>query len=68
MRAFLFVFGDPYFAITSKTGAFELKNLPPGTYTIEAWQEKYGVQDQTVTLGAKESKALSFTFNTAPPH
>jgi hypothetical protein len=68
MRAFLFVFGNPYFAITTKTGAFELKNLPPGTYTIEAWQEKYGVQDQTVTIGAKESKALSFTFNTAPPH
>jgi plastocyanin len=66
MRAFLFVFDHPYFDITPKTGAFELKNLPPGTYTIEAWQEKYGTQDQTITLAPKESKTLSFTFK-APP-
>ena len=44
---------------------FELKNLPPGTYTIEAWQEKYGAQDQTVTIGPKESKAISFTYKAA---
>jgi hypothetical protein len=66
MRAFLFVLDHPYFDITPNTGKFELKNLPPGTYTIEAWQEKYGTQDQTVTLGPRESKKLSFTFKTAP--
>jgi len=65
MRAFVFVFDHPYFAVTSKTGTFELRNLPPGTYTIEAWQENYGTQDQTVTIGPKESKAVSFTFKAA---
>jgi hypothetical protein len=62
MRAFLFVFAHPFFDVTTKTGGFELKGLPPGTYTIEAWQEKYGVQDQAVTIGPKESKSISFTF------
>jgi len=62
MRAFAFIFDHPYFDVTTKTGAFDLKNLPPGTYTIEAWQEKYGAQDQTVTIGPKESKAITFTF------
>jgi plastocyanin len=66
MRAFLFVFAHPYFDVTSTAGTFELKNLPPGTYTVEAWQEKYGTQDQTVTLGPKESKSLAFTFKSAP--
>jgi hypothetical protein len=65
MRAFLFVFDHPYFDITSKSGEFQLKNLPAGTYTIEAWQEKYGTQDQTVTLGARETKSLSFVFKAA---
>ena len=65
MRAFAFIFNHPYFDVTAKTGTFELKNLPPGTYTIEAWQEKYGAQDQTVTIGPKESKAISFTFKAA---
>ena len=65
MRAFAFIFNHPYYDVTAKTGTFELKNLPPGTYTIEAWQEKYGAQDQTVTIGPKESKAISFTYKAA---
>jgi hypothetical protein len=64
MKSYIFVFKNPYYAVTSKDGKFTLKDLPPGTYTIEAWQEKYGVLDQTVTIGAKESKPLTFTFKT----
>jgi hypothetical protein len=63
MRSYMFVFAHPYYAVTSTAGTFELKNLPAGTYTIEAWQEKYGVQDQTVTVGAKASKNISFAFH-----
>ena len=55
MRAIVFVFDHPYFAVTSPAGTFELKNLPPGTYTIEAWHEAYRAQDQTVVIGPKES-------------
>jgi plastocyanin len=65
MRSYAFVFANPYFSVTPKSGKFELKNLPPGTYTIEAWQEKFGTVDQTVTLGPKDSKAISFSFNAA---
>jgi hypothetical protein len=65
MCAYVFVFSHPYFDVTAKKGTFELKNLPPGTYTIEAWQEKYGTQDQTVTLAAKEAKSISFAFKAA---
>jgi hypothetical protein len=62
MKSYIFVFKNPYYAVTSKDGKFELKGLPPGTYTIEAWQEKFGVVDQTVTIGPKESKDVNFTF------
>jgi plastocyanin len=62
MKSYIFVFKNPYYAVTNKDGKFELKGLPPGTYTIEAWQEKFGVVDQTVTIGAKESKDVNFTF------
>ena len=67
MRAYLFVFAHPYFDITPKTGEFALKNLPPGTYTIEAWQEKVGAQDQIITIGPKESKSLDFVFHWPAP-
>jgi hypothetical protein len=62
MRAFLFVFDNPYYDVTTKTGTFELKNLSPGTYTIEVWHERFGTLDQTVTLAPKESKSISFKF------
>jgi hypothetical protein len=62
MRAYLFVFDQPYFAVTSKDGTFSLKNLPPGTYTIEAWHEGNRPLDETVVLGPNDSKQISFTF------
>ena len=62
MRAFVFVFANPYYAVTTTSGTFELKNLPPGIYTIEAWHEKYGVQDQSVTLTPHASKVVSIRF------
>jgi hypothetical protein len=62
MTAFAGVLNHPYFAVTANGGAFELKDLPPGTYTIEAWHEKLGTQTQSVTLGAKETKSVGFAF------
>jgi len=62
MNAWIGVLDHPYYAVTSTDGTFSLKGLPPGTYTIEAWHEKLGTQTQTVTVGAKETKDLAFTF------
>lgn len=63
MRAYVFAFDQPYFAVTSTNGTFTIKNLPPGTYTIEAWHEEHQTLDQSVTLAPKESKAITFTFH-----
>ena len=62
MRAYVGVMDHPYFAVTHDGGTFELKNLPAGTYTIEAWHERLGTQTQTVSLAENESKQLTFTF------
>jgi hypothetical protein len=50
MGAYTGVFNHPFFAVTNDQGAFEIKNLPPGNYVIEAWHEKYGPQTQNVTI------------------
>jgi hypothetical protein len=59
------VLPNPYFQVTEKDGKFDLKNLPPGTYTLTAWHELYGTSEQTVTIGPKESKSVTFTFKAA---
>jgi hypothetical protein len=65
MKSYIAVLKNPYFKVTSADGTFELKNLPPGDYTIAAWQEKYGATEQKVTVGAKETKKLDFIFKAA---
>ncbi len=65
MKSYIAVFKHPYFGVTGRSGSFDLKNLPAGTYTIEAWHEKYGTVDQQVTIGPKESKTITFTFKAA---
>jgi hypothetical protein len=67
MNAYVGVVSNPYFAVTDKDGKFDLPNLPPGTYTIEAWHEKAGAQTASVTIGPKETKEISFTFKAAGP-
>jgi plastocyanin len=62
MNAYVGVVDNPYFAVSGAGGAFELRGVPPGTYTIEAVHEKLGRQSQLITLADKDSKALTFTF------
>jgi plastocyanin len=62
MKGYIAVFKHPYFAVSDKNGDFELKGLPPGTYTITAWQEKLGTQMQKITVGAGETKTADFAF------
>jgi plastocyanin len=62
MGAYIGVFKHPYFAVTGDDGSFSLTKLPAGDYTIEAWHEKYGTQTMKVSVGAKDSKTVDFTF------
>jgi plastocyanin len=62
MNAYAGVLDHPFFATSDASGKFEIKGLPPGDYTIEAWHEKFGTQEQKITVGAKESKEANFAF------
>ena len=62
MHAYLGVRPDPFYAVSGTDGNFSITGLPPGTYTIEAWHEKFGTQTATVTIAGTESKTANFTF------
>ena len=63
MEAFIGVQDHPYMAVTGSDGTFTLENLPPGTYTIEAWHEVYGPLTQTVTVEAQGSAEATFDYS-----
>ena len=52
----------PYFAVTGADGTFEIRNVPPGNYVIEAWQEKLGTQEQKITVAPSGKIEVNFAF------
>lgn len=64
MHCFAGVVSNPFYSVTGKDGTFKISQLPAGTYTLVAVQEKYGEsQPQTVTLKDGGTQAVDFTFN-----
>jgi plastocyanin len=62
MKMYVNVVKSPFFAVTDKSGKYEIKGLPPGDYTLAFVHEKLGEQDQKVTVAAKDSKTVDASF------
>jgi hypothetical protein len=62
MKAYVQVFSHPWFAVTDKSGHFEIKDVPSGNYTLVAWQEKYGILRQSVKIDDGKITDASFTY------
>jgi hypothetical protein len=62
MNAYAGVVTHPFHAVTTADGAFAIKGLPPGKYTLEAWHERLGTQTQTITIDGKKDATATFSF------
>jgi hypothetical protein len=62
MNAYAGIVAHPYFAVSKPDGTFEIKGLPAGTYTVEAWHERLGTQTTKVTVDGKAGATASFAF------
>jgi plastocyanin len=52
MSGYLIVAPTPYFAVTDKDGNFEIKDVPPGHYTLVTWSEEGKSTSQAVDVTA----------------
>ena len=61
MHGWFAVVKGPY-ATTDASGAYTINNVPPGSYTVTAWQEELGTQTQKVTVAAGGAGSADFSF------
>jgi len=50
MTGYIDVFESEYFAVSSSDGSFEIKGLPPGSYELVAWHERFGELKKTIQV------------------
>src|SRR3989449_2129621 len=63
MNAYIGVVTNPYFAVSDTTGAFQIDKVPPGTYTLQAWHERFGPTTKTVIVKAGAVTTIDFTYS-----
>jgi plastocyanin len=66
MRAFVHVFEHRFYAVTGADGAFVIAGVPPGKYTLKAWHEAAGTQEQEVEVAAAPVQR-DLSFEAKPP-
>jgi plastocyanin len=61
MNAFILVFGHPFFAMTDADGRYRIDNVPPGTYSVVAWNEGDSSDPRQVTVPDGGATEIDFT-------
>jgi len=62
MFCWIAVLDGPYFAVTDDKGEFEIKNVPAGTYTLNAWHELFPPQTTPVAVVADKAAEATLAY------
>jgi plastocyanin len=62
MEGFVVVLQNPYFAVTAKDGRYEIKDVPPGNYTLGVWHPKAKSAPRPITVEAGKAATADFTL------
>ncbi len=63
MLGWIYVTDNPYAVAVDADGHFTIDDISPGTYTVKAWHPYLGMQEQEITLSAKETSEIAFQFS-----
>ena len=58
MSGYIVAVPNPYFTITDRKGAFTLDNVPPGTYTLTTWHERFKPVSAEITVEAGQTAEI----------
>ncbi len=62
MSAFILVFSHPFFAVTDPSGHYRIDNVPPGSYTLVAWNEGVAAESRAVVVADGRTTEADFTL------
>lgn len=62
MRSYIYAAEHPYAAVTSASGDFEIKDLPPGKYKVRIWHEGFAEVMKDVEVAAGKASDLSVSL------
>ena len=67
MSATILVMDNPYFTIPNLDGTFELRNVPPGQYTLVGWHERVGERRVAVRVERGKTTTVDLSLPVADP-
>ncbi len=63
MKSWVLVQDHPFFAVTDINGNYKINDIPPGTYEVIAWQEKFKMSRSLLkTIEIKDSSETTQDF------
>jgi len=62
MRGYVYASDNPYVDLTGADGSFEIKDLPPGKYTLKIWHEGLGEMKQTVEVAGGKATEIAVEY------
>lgn len=62
MEAYINAVTNPFYSVSGDNGAFTIKGVPPGTYTLVADHEVLGEKTATVTVAPHKTTTIDFTY------
>ena len=62
MSAFILVFNHRYFAVTGPDGRYQISRVPPGRYTLDAWNEGAVRESRQITVPENDGTVVEADF------
>jgi hypothetical protein len=62
MSAFVAVAEHRYHTVTDAYGTYEIRDLPPGRYTLRVWHEELGVEERPLTVEAGKTATVDVAY------
>ncbi len=62
MEGFIVVLQNPYFAVAGKDGHYEIRDVPPGSYTLAVWHPKAKAAPKPIVVEGGKAATTDFTL------